>query len=179
MNFSLFWFVFLPIKCHYFCLQLSFSFFLILWSNFSHKQSGLKKILSCDLPPWCVFLIHVHSSYNLLFIWVEWSALMLLGFKVALALCKDWMLLPGSINEQTLLLLYLIVRGKLLPLHILTELPSTTIDSLLLYKTTSFCFQPFLYSGYQDIVSTWLAAFLCPDINQKFDCITLTQFCSL
>lgn len=37
----------------------------------------------------------------------------------------------------------------------------------------------FLYSGYQDIVSTWLAAFLCPDIIQKFDCMTLTQFCSL
>ncbi len=36
-----------------------------------------------------------------------------------------------------------------------------------------------LYLGYQDIVSTWLAAFVCPELIQKFDCMTLTQFCSL
>lgn len=30
-----------------------------------------------------------------------------------------------------------------------------------------------LYSGYQDIVSTWLAAFLCPELIQRFDCMTL------
>lgn len=54
--------------------------------------------------PNLIFHSKTWPHWNLVFSWVEWSRLMLLGFKIALALCKDWMLRPRWTDVETFVL---------------------------------------------------------------------------
>lgn len=53
--------------------------------------------------------------------------------------------------------------------------PLWTVSSVWLWASAS---SPFIYSGYQDIVCTWPAAFFCV-LNESLIVWLLTQFCSL
>lgn len=90
---------------------------------------------------------------NLIFDGVEWLVPILRTLEVALAFCTEW-------SKWTPLTFVLNTVATPLPLHILTQLPLTTIDRCLhiTYRTTSVC----LASLYSVHLSTWLS--FCPKV---------------
>lgn len=98
---------------------------------------------------------------NLTFV-AEWNDVLscCLVSKLHLLFVQFGCLLPGLNNEPVFetFCTRTSVESDSTPLHILTELPSTTIDSLHLYETSELLLPVLLYSGYQDIVKAhgWL-----------------------